>query len=336
MLWIPLLLCLEASPFLSDWTVEIAFQAPDKLGACAVGDVDPAHEGPEIVAVSVTGDVYVLHRTKSGWSGRSVFRCPGEMIQCAVGDARPDREGLEIVVCGMAFGPETGEGPGAAWCLFRVGEKDWKAEHLANDSALLHAICVSDGSVFTAGYGQRLLKIDWTGSEWKKAIVLEELPGAAKNAIPTAKGIALACTEGDVLEVQGKDDVYAAKSVHRREGARGRIGTDGQRFVAADDDGTFTLIEGGEGRVLYRSPAKLRGAVLADLVPEANGLEAATVGYDHKLIVFREGSFEWNEHTVAQDTDALHHLVAADLDEFPGKELVACGYSGRILIVTRR
>ena len=56
-----------------------------KLGGCAVGDLDPSHEGPEIAAVGEDGSVHVAWREDGSWRSAVVARCGGEMIHCAIG-----------------------------------------------------------------------------------------------------------------------------------------------------------------------------------------------------------------------------------------------------------
>ncbi len=342
--------CVPTVPDEDPWLAEVVFQAPAKLGSCAVGDVDPRFEGAEIVATCVTGDIYVVHREGEKWVGESVFDPPvrgegstifgrigktGEMIQCAVGDVRPDLPGLEIVVVGMIEGSERSSGPGAAWCLYRTPD-GWERELIRYDPALLHAVCVVKQDVFVAGFEKQVYLARREEQGWAPRQIVSELPGAAKNAIPLQDGVALACNNGSIVVVRPDDSGWKTEDADWRDAARGRIATDGKRLLSADDDGVLTLIDGEDHTVLHRSSKKLRGAVLADLDPTRAGLEVATTGYDGKIvIVVREGD-TWKATTVFSDPQGFHHLASGELDGEPGDEVVACGYSGRIVMVTRR
>lgn len=82
---------------------------------------------------------------------------------------------------------------------------------------------------------------------------------------------------------------------------------------------------------------KLRGAVLADLDPRSPGLEAATVGYGRELsVVSNLGSATPAAVTPFVDSAALHHLTAANLDDDPTLELIACGHSGLLVLLDLR
>ena len=125
------------------WGATIAFEAGQKLGGCAVGDVDPAHPGNEILAVAASGDVYVVRHDAEGWHGEVVATAGGEMIGCAIGDADPARPGLEAVVGGMRAGGEDSGGMGAAHLLYR-GDDGWHLEPIFEDAALVHGVCIGD------------------------------------------------------------------------------------------------------------------------------------------------------------------------------------------------
>lgn len=336
MLWIALsfVSTFLASSTDSHWFTEIVFQAPDKLGACAAGELDPNAAGVEIVTACRTGEIFVVRRTSRGWEAEKVFECAGEMIQVAVGDAIPEREGQEIIVCGMAEGPEVDEGPGAASCISRTGE-GWRGEPLLEEPGLLHAVCVADGAVFASGFSQRVHRIVHEDGVWKKEVVAE-LPGAAKNAVAMKEGIAFACNDGSLVRLRREGPEWKTTVWDERDVGRARMGTDGERIVIGDDDGTLSLVSDDGRTELYRSDQKLRGAALANLMPEHDGLEVATAGYDGRIVVLRKAGEEWQATPIFGDLDKFHHLVAAELDDRSSPEIIACGYTGRLVVISRR
>lgn len=66
------------APF--EHSAAIVLEVADKLGECAVGDLDPRHAGNEIVVTSAKGAVFVVHHAGEGWEHELVFQAPGEMI----------------------------------------------------------------------------------------------------------------------------------------------------------------------------------------------------------------------------------------------------------------
>lgn len=336
----PLLLSLVPSPAPEGaWVTEIAFQAPDKLGACTVGDVDPRHPGNEIVTVCRDGAAYVLHRSAGGWVAEEIARTPGEMIQVAVGDLLPERPGLEIVLAGAAEGPEADDEPGMAWIAFRDAEQ-WRAEPLYESPKLLHAVTVHGGRVLLAGYDRELVVLARAAGSDFTATVVGELPGAGKCLVTAGRVSFLACKDGSLVRVEsppGDERALALRVVQRRDAGRARLATDGERALVCDDDGTLSLVRAdGGAEVVYREGDKLRGAVLADLDPEREGAELATVGYERRLTVLHRGAEgSWLATPVLRETEKFHGLSSGDLDGDGDHELVACGYSGRLLVVDR-
>ncbi|MGA0060932.1 MAG: hypothetical protein ACO3RU_15235, partial [Planctomycetota bacterium] len=183
----------------SGWERVVVASTGVKLGGCAVGDLDPTHEGPEIAAVAEDGSVHVFWRDADGWHATVAARFGGEMIQCAIGDADLDHPGLELVVVGMQEGPETDDGPGAAH-LLQWEDGAFVHVPLLVDDALLHAACVLEGEVFVAGYTKRVHRLQRREGGFKSSVVVD-LPGAAKCMVPFGGGLAVACTDGSVVHV---------------------------------------------------------------------------------------------------------------------------------------
>lgn len=314
----------------ASWRAVTVFQAPDKLGGCAIGDADPSRPGNEIVSVCRTGEVFLTWREGEGWRSEPIARLPGEAIQVGIGDADPALPGEEIVAVGVVEGGEDDGGRGAATLIFRQGAQ-WKVERIFEDQALLHAVCFVPGGVFVGGYSLKghLLKKGEAGWE---ARLLAALPGAAKNAIAASGGIVVACKDGSLVRIERESG--KSSLIHRHEAGRSRLGGMAEQIIVANDDGTLHLVIATEASVIYREANKLRGAVLEDLDPDRPGLEAATAGYEKKLsILYRNNG--WEAVEVYRDTDRFHHLASGRLPGVPGIALAACGYSGRLVVAFR-
>jgi hypothetical protein len=318
----------------SGWERVVIASTGVKLGGCAVGDIDPTHEGPEIAAVGEDGSVHVFGRDADGWHATVAARFAGEMIQCAIGDADLDHPGLELVVVGMQEGPETDDGPGAAHLLA------WKDgafvdELLFVDDSLLHAACAQDGEVFVAGFTERVHRLKRREGGFRSSVVVD-LPGAAKCMVPFAGGLAVACTDGSVVHVTSDARGSHAEILDKRLAGRARLaGRDGV-LVVADDDGVLSLVlSGGDTVRLHRSSEKARGAVFADLDLTSPGPEAATVGYDRRVVLLRQQGSRWDPTELSREADRLHHLVCADVDPAPGLELLTVGFAGDVVMLRR-
>lgn len=331
--WLPLLLL--ASCATPEWQVETALASGEKLGGCAAGDVLAERPGPELVAVSVSGKVYVVYRGADGWTAETAFDGPGELIQVAVGDVYSERPGAEIAAVGMARGPEDAAGPGAAWLLSRA-DGSWLAERLYEDPKLLHGVCIHRGRVYVSGFSQQVVELQ-RGEERFDARVVQHLSGAGKAMAATDDGLVTACNDGSLALVRPEDNGSEGRVLDRREAGRARLDADGRQVLVADDDGTLSLVRmEGQREPVHDQPETLRGAALAELDPGVPGLEAACAGYGSRITVLVHRRGEWLAAVVHQEPDSIHHLIDADLDGDGLAELIAAGYAGNLVVVRRR
>jgi outer membrane protein assembly factor BamB len=314
------------------WTTRVLVQSTTRLGGCAVGELDAGAPGLEIAAVAQGGQFYVARRNARSWSISTVHRAPGEMIQCTVGELDPAAEGDEIVGVGMVEGSENDEAPGAAWVLSRR-DGGWQAELALEAPRLLHAACVVDGELFVGGFDRRVTRLVRGAQDWVPEVAAE-LPGAAKSMVAARGGVVVACTDGSVVLVRREGGAWTSEVIDKRDSPRARVGATGDSIAVCDDDGTLSILEGGRRKELFKSPMKLRGAVLAELDRTRPGLEAATVGYSCELtVVSALASDAPSSVTPFADSAGLHHLVAANLDDDPELELVTCGHSGLLVLL---
>jgi hypothetical protein len=139
---------------------------------------------------------------------------------------------------------------------------------------------------------------------------------------------------GEILHLHTEGGEWRMDVLDRAGAGQSRIGTDGRRILAARDDGSLGLWADGERTDIYREGMKLRGAVLADVDPDAPGVEAATAGYEKKMTVLYPEGDAWRPVTVFTDEGRFHHLAAGELlERGRGLELVGCGYSKRVVVV---
>ncbi|MFV1959215.1 MAG: hypothetical protein ACC662_07360 [Planctomycetota bacterium] len=334
------------------WGATIAFEAGRKLGGCAVGDLDPMHPGHEILAVAATGEVFVVRHDEDGWHGKVVAKAGGEMITCAIGDADPGRPGLEAIVGGMEEGGEGSGGNGAAHVLYRDDE-GWHLEPLLVDAALVHGVAIGEvdhshegGEVITVGFSRKATVLGRENGAWKTLATID-LPSPGKNALVHDGEILVACAGGSVERIRKEDGAWTTRSIPLGDVGPARPDADGARVLVACNDGGLRLfsLDGPEGKtptvtVIHREPKRLRGAVLGDLDPSVPGVEAATAGYAKEMTILyppEAGKKAWTAKTLWRDTEKFHHLASGELlADGQGPELVAVGYSGRVVVASRR
>lgn len=322
------------------WTTRVVADLGRKLGGCAVGDVDERHAGAEIVVVDVDGRVVVAHRDADGtWHAEVAVTLTGEAIQCAVGDVLPDRDGLEIVTVGKLEGDEDSPGPGAAYVVHRDGD-GWSARRVFVDDALVHGLDIAPRAggddVLVAGYTDVAYRLRADGDE-VRAERLADVGGDAKSTQWLGgTRAAVGCATGALVLLERDGETWTTRRLHQAPSSQARLaaGPD-DTILACRNDGGLSLVHL-DGRVedVYRESDRLRGAVAADLEPERPGLELATAGYSGRITILRRDGDTWTPETVGTDDGRLHHLAVGELDGL-GTVLVACGYGGRVLVVSR-
>ncbi len=330
-----------------EWVTETAFEAGHKLGGCTVGDLDAERPGDELVAVGVNGDVHMVWREGDGWGHELLATLSGEMIACAVGDVRADLPGNELVTVGMLEGGEDGSGKGAAWLIRREGD-GWDRELVCEDAALIHGVCVGDfdpwpgDEILMVGFSLKARVASYRNGAWHVEAVCD-LPGPGKNAVPYQKGFVVACSDGSLAFRRATSSGAWSGLDEMGSGGRARLASfkvrDASWLLVAQDNGTLALQVRDEtgvqmyGQAIHTEDQKLRGAVLSDLEPGGTP-EAATAGYSGRIVLLRgsEDGWKWTPEVLYQDDERLHHL-ASGRPAGLGPSLVACGYSGRLLVV---
>ncbi len=308
----------------------IVFEVDDKLGGCAVGDLDPRHAGNEIVVTSSKGPVYVIRRAGDAWQREIAFQSPGEMIQVAAGEVDPGRAGDEIVAVGMAAGPETDGGPGAVYVIWNTGS-GWKSARAFESDALVHGVALGEEGIFVTGYDRRVHLLRAAGEGFER-VASAELPGNGKSALALPGGVVVACTDGSLIAAELTGGALVTSVLDRRESGRSRLAAEGGRILVCDDDGTLSLVTSAGRREIYAETQKLRGAVLADIDPSVAGIEAATTGYSGRVTLLYENGERFEPALLFADRAGFHHATAGELDGEPGLELVVCGLAGRVIV----
>ena len=348
----------EAPPALRTETV---WRCETKLGGVAIGDLLVERAGLEIAVVSASGDLWVLSRGPQGWESQRALSSPGELIQVAVGELLADRPGDEILAAGMARGSEDEPGLGATWLVARqAGGAGFEARQVLSPTALAHAVLVADLDPtraglegLSAGFDRQLSLLAPKSLEQCSTRVLSNLPSDAKGMAAFDGGVVLACAEGQLVWVGPGDVGYRSRQLLLTGSGLARLASGPEGLLMSSNDGRFyhvSLDATGQAqkREIYREPGgqKGRGAAWADLglpsAPYQNGARdggrcAVTAGYSGQIVALRSLGRNQIETTVLHTDDApLHHLAAGDiLPEVPGDEIVAVGFSGRVLLISR-
>ncbi len=327
--------CVATSSTEPAWWQETAADVGGKLGGCAVGDFDPDLPGDEIAVVGGDGGVHLIWRSGDGWQHRRPFTTEGESIQCVAGDLVPGQAGDELVAFGVATGGEGDGGPGRVTAMTLTADRRTWLKPLIESEALVHAGALANldpdvpgDELFYAGFFGEARSIAGLG----RPEVLGALPGNAKGAAAGVGGVVFACDDGSLVRFQRREQGWRRDVLFHSPDALARVTATDDEVLFCSNDGVLRLWRGGVTRVLHNSSDRLRGAVIADLDPDHEGVEYATAGYDGKVSVIRdEGARRIVTH-VGEDADRFHHLAVGELPGL-GTCLVACGYGGRVIVI---
>ncbi|HIF40250.1 MAG TPA: hypothetical protein EYQ74_04040 [Planctomycetes bacterium] len=352
----PLLLlvgCQTTPKVNSGWWQETAADLGTKLGGCSMGDLDSAHPGQEIGVVAEDGRVYCLRRESRGWAQEEVAHLQGEQIQCLACDLFPNLPGDELVTVGVAVGSEGDGGAGVAWVHWKQAGR-WRSERILTDTALFHALAFGDvdprhagAELILAGFSGRVHVLRRGDGE----LVSESfgpLPGNAKGAAVGLGGVVLACDDGSLCAMRRAESGWQLEVLDRFSTALARVSARRDRALVCANDGRLRLIDEEGVQAIPVSSQALRGAVFGEFDPLLPGEELATAGYDGRVRVLvlrdavaddpargiRSGDRVVQETLVGRDDDRLHHLASGSLAGL-GNCLVACGYSGRVIVMSR-
>ncbi len=320
----------------SGWGHEVLGALPGEPIQCAVGDLLPDRPGLELVTAGVA---------------RGVEDDPGP--------------GLAVLWWFTGDSPRAGgseEQPGISM--------RWSFAKLFEDGALIHAVAIGDvdperagNEVVLAGFSGVVnvvsgldLATDGSLSIHSEAYTLpggdsESAVGNVKGAAVGLGGAVLACDDGALLALRKRGTGWALDELARwKDAPLARVMTDADGVLVCSNDGVLRyrqVLRGGavsSTANAVRREDRLRGAVIADLDPTRPGNEWATAGYDGGVYVVNLTEGVRDEHglrviassdfAVARDDDKFHHLAAGDLPGL-GTCLVAVGYSGRVIVVSR-
>jgi hypothetical protein len=275
------------------------------LAPTAQADIDPRAEGSELYVSGQSGNVYqVLAYRHGAMDSRLIAHLPGREVHTLVaGELDPDSPGEEL----LAF-TRPGElfqlKPDLARTEFEVtslGELSGRIR----DAIVLPATGVQRPRVATVSRTGEfaLLELAPAGPSWK---VIHALPmGMGRIARrPAANGASLvlytSCDDGRVL---------------RHEELA---------------DGTWSI------ETIYDGPQGARGLAAGRFTESATVECVALHGYSGEVELLTGGTNGWSAETIFTDIDKGHWLETCELDgRNATDELLATGYSGRVVLLSR-
>ncbi|MBL9077869.1 MAG: hypothetical protein JNL08_10220 [Planctomycetes bacterium] len=287
------------------WTPVTTVNDGKWLGGFVHADLDPRLDGPEIYTGSQNGNVWQVTTHRPVFcSSRRIAQIPGREVHTLVGgDLDPKSPGSELV----AF-----TNPGGVW----------------------------------------LLRPGTVGETWT-VMPLGDIAGRIRDAValPTA---ATAPLEIGTVGRHGKFEIFTLegsvphwRAVHTAPMGMGRLAlrpgatVDGMVVYTVADDGCVWRHERDAAHawrtaLIYVGDQGMRGCAAGRFDADPDVETVAVYGYCKRVELLSKRDDGWHAETLFVDRDRGHWLTRG---EFDGRnatdELVATGYSGRIVLLSR-
>ncbi|MCB9877276.1 MAG: hypothetical protein H6835_06700 [Planctomycetes bacterium] len=287
------------------WTPVSTVHDGSWLGGFVHDDLDPRRDGPEIYTGSQTGHLWqVTTHVPVHCSQRLIGSIPGHEIHTLIGgDLDPQTPGAELLAFtnpgGMfLFRPEAN---GEGWTMNALGDMPGRIR----DAALLPAEPGKPREIATVGrHGKfEVLTLDGGVPTWRT--VHEAQMGMGRLSLrPDA-------TPDSVIAYSTTDDGRVFR--HHR---------DAQRRWSTE--------------LIYIGSQGMRGCAAGRFDADPSVETVAVHGYCKRVELLSKRDGEWQVETLFVDRDKGHWIMRGEYDGRNGTdELVATGYSGRIVLLTR-
>ncbi|HIG88181.1 MAG TPA: hypothetical protein EYQ25_14225 [Planctomycetes bacterium] len=345
--------CLSPPAARDSWKARVVCDLGIKMGGCAVGDLLPDLPGNEIAVTTGDGLVVVAWASGDGFKHEVVAGLAGEAIQCAIGELDPTSPGAELVTVGKHTGSEDEPGQGVV-LLHRRRETGWESTELLRTNALMHAVAIGDADplhsgneLVVGGFTNQAFVLRHVGDGRIEVEATVVTSGPVKGAAVGLRGAVLAQDDGRLVEIVRHSGGFEPRVLFEGIEALARVAATNDVVLFGGNDGRLRVWRKGAVETVLTTADRLRGAVLADLDVSRPGVEGATAGYDGfvRMVCGRDGTWVssgggsvlksgFHCPTIGSDDGRLHHLAAGEVGQL-GMCLVACGYSGRLLLFSR-
>jgi hypothetical protein len=240
-----------------NWNSAIIYTAPDMLHGLAIGDLDPEHEGNEIITMSFGFDVEMLIPNGTGptdWTVMPMWKGEGKVRKGIIDDVDPNHAGNELIVVDKS---------GNCTMLYGSGS-EWTAQTLWTDPGVPGIARLAVGEVDPTIPGKEIIVggdsnnvgIIWReGNNWKGEVIFtdsDKIRGLGIGDVdPTHPGneVLVFGYSQNVTMLTKKDSTWSSKIIFRDTGrshdlALGEFYSehDGQEIIIAGYSKSITMI----------------------------------------------------------------------------------------------
>ena len=245
-----LIFCLSGQEAPQNWNAKTLWESKEKIQRVIVADIDPKHEGDEIISVAANGEVVYSYLSSDKWANEILWIDAESLTGAAAGELDATHPGNEIIVGGTRGVVE----------LIQFDTK--KHQTIFDKGGSIHGLSV--GELNAAYPSQEVVVVDESGQlfvlfkekDWKSTLLLKDTGRLRDSVIgdfdrthPGLEALVVG-TSAKVIQLYAENGNWTTKIINQTSEALGRIAAgeilgkfQGPEVVIVGDKGGVYLLK---------------------------------------------------------------------------------------------
>ncbi len=285
------------------WASTKIWADDEQLKDVAIGDIDPTHDGNEIVVGGDSQRVTMLNGEEHYWKAKRIWYDDWYTNAVEIGDIDPQRDGEEVVVVGWS---------GRITMIYWENNK-WQTQELGRRMDYLYDVAV--GEVIPSVQGNEVLVVgddgevsiftnnNSAGKTWLETVIFHDIDYLHTIAVgdcdPDFEGAEILVSGGSssITMLYFNDDNWTAKTI-------------------------------------WTDVKTINSIAIGEFYSGHSGNEIVVVGTSNNAVMLTKNGTVWENNTIWEDTNDLYNVKIGDIDPInSGNEIVTCGLSNRVVIL---
>jgi hypothetical protein len=337
------------------WSSTKIWADQEQLKTVAIGDIDPTHDGNELVVGGDSQRITMLKGEEVYWDSKMIWYDNWYTNAITIGDIDPEREGDEVATVGWS---------GEVTVIFWENDQ-WQTTEIGKRSDYLYDVAIGDiepststNEVLVVGDDDILCVYNRNGTDnsWTEFEIFQDLDYLHLVTIgdfyPVHEGQEILVSGGSsrLTMVYFENDTVVSENIYIDKKLINAVqvgnffnGNPGNEIVAVDtNDEVIMLYYNGTGWVnqtIFEDTNDLYTVQINDIDPEHDGFEIITSGLSNRLIILKEPendtSGNWDSTILSNPGEQNIYLLAnaiGDIDPtHEGAEIATVGYLGKVI-----
>ena len=285
-----------------EWTSTKIWADSEQLKTAAVGDIDPTHEGNELVVGGDSQRITMLTGSEFYWQSKMIWYDEWYTNAIDIGDIDPEHEGDEVVTVGWA---------GQVTIIYWENDK-WRTFEIGQRPDYLYDVTIADIDPFTpsnevlvAGDDGDLGLFNKNGTDdtWTEFVLFHDT---------------------DYLHLVTVGEFYPEN--------------DGLEILVSGGSSKLSMVYLENGtpviNTIYVDTKLINSAQIGEFYTPHPGNEIVAVTTSDKVIMIYYNGTNWTTQTIFEDINDLYNVKIGDIDpEHEGNEIITSGLSNRLIIL---